>query len=100
VSVREKAPPFRRVLSDLLISVCSLAVLVALLAAFDGRIREEVTTRMDGARASGEVAAATSQVRRYATSVIGVVKDQSEQHRPLAVMLVVGTLLTVVLFRM
>jgi hypothetical protein len=98
--VREKGRPFRRVVSDLLISVCSLAVLVGLLAVVDGRVREEVTARMDGARTSGEVAAATSQVRRYAASVISVVKDQSDQHRPLAIMLVVGTMLTVVLFRM
>jgi hypothetical protein len=87
-------------MSDLLISVCSLAVLVGLLAVFDGRVREEVTARMDGARATGEVAAATNQARRYVTSAYGVVKDQSEQHRPLAIMLVVGTVLTVVLFRM
>lgn len=65
----------------------------------DGRVREEVGMTMNGARASTELAATSSQARRLANVVAGVIKDQSEQHRPLMIMVIVGTVLTVVMFR-
>jgi hypothetical protein len=62
-------------------------------------VREEVSMTMDGARASTQIAATTGQARRLARVVVGVVKEQSDEHRPLMIMLVVGTVLTVVMFR-
>ncbi len=89
----------RRVVGDALTSVCALTILLIGLVALDGRVREEVTMTMDGARASTRIAATTSQARRLANVVVGVVKDQSEQHRPLMIMVIAGTVLTVVMFR-
>ena len=90
----------RRRVNDALLSVCALVLLLVGLVAMDARVREEVTTSMDGARASTQIAATTGQARRLANVVVNVIKDQSEQHRPLMIMLVVGTVLTVVMFRM
>lgn len=89
----------RRAISDALLSACALAILLVGLVVMDGRVREEIGMSMDGARASTEIAATTSQARRLANVVVSVIKDQSEQHRPLMIMVVVGTVLTVVMFR-
>lgn len=89
----------RRAISDALLSACALAILLIGLIAMDGRVREEIALNMNGARASTEIAATTSQARRLANVVVHVVKDQSEQHRPLMIMVVVGTVLTIVMFR-
>ena len=53
---------------------------------------------MNGQRAT-QVAATTGQARRFANTVIGVVKDQSSEHGPLMVMLLCGTGLALVMFR-
>jgi hypothetical protein len=89
----------RRLLGDALLSACALAILLVGLIVMDGRVREEVSMTMDGARASTQIAATTGQARRLARVVVGVVKEQSDEHRPLMIMLVVGTVLTVVMFR-
>jgi hypothetical protein len=89
----------RRAMSDALVSACALALLLVALVAMDGRIRDEMTTAMDSSRASTEIAATTAQGRRLVGVVYNVVKDQSEQHGPLMIMVVVGTVLTLFMFR-
>jgi hypothetical protein len=88
------------VVSDLLLSVCALTVLVTLLAVFDGRVREELSATMNPSRATSQIASKTGQAQRYVSMAIGVVKDESQQNRPLVIMLAVGVGLTVIMFRM
>ena len=95
-----RVPTIRRVVSDLLLSVCALTVLVTLLAVFDGRVREELSATMNPSRATSQIASKTGQAQRYVSMAIGVVKDESQQNRPLVIMLAVGVGLTVIMFRM
>jgi hypothetical protein len=97
--VAEKTVNLRRVLSDMLLSACALSVLLALLVGFDSRVREEVTRRMDSAQASVELAAAQSHARRLTAVVVEVAKEQSQQHAPLMIFLVVATVLTLFMVR-
>jgi hypothetical protein len=89
----------RRVISDALISACALGVLLIALVAMDGHVREQVAMSMDSTRASTELAATGAQARKLGGVVIQIVKDQSQQHGPLMIMVVVGTVLTLVMFR-
>src|SRR3954452_5422411 len=82
VSVAERVLVMRRVLTDALISACALAVLLVALVAMDGRVREELTSRMDGARASTEIAAGGNQARKLGSVVAQVVKEQSRENGP------------------
>jgi hypothetical protein len=99
VSVAERVPVMRRAFSDVLLSVCALGVLLAALVAFDGRIRDEVAVRMNGARASTELVAAGTRARSLAAVVVEVAKDQSQQHRPLMMFVVAATVLTLFMVR-
>jgi len=89
----------RRAINDALISACALAVLFIGLIAMDSRLREQVVLRADTATASNEVAGATAQARRVGVVAYQLVKEQADQHAPLAVMLVVGVVLMVIMFR-
>lgn len=99
MSVTQKKSTLRRTVSDLLLSACALSILVTILMVIDPRVREEVSARMDAQRAASDVSATTGQIRRMLVATSGVVKDQSETHGPLMTMLVVGTVLTVIMFR-
>jgi hypothetical protein len=89
----------RRVFSDFLLSACAFAVVLAVIVAFDGRVREQVTMTMSGARASTELVAAQSQSHRLAAVVYAAAKDQVEEHTPLVIFLVVASMLTVFMVR-
>jgi hypothetical protein len=86
------------VISDFLISVSAVGILLALLVSMDPRVRDEATALMNGQRAT-QVAATTGQAQRFIHTVVGVVRDQSQEHGPLMVMLVFGTGLGLFMFR-
>ncbi len=88
----------RRVVSDFLISASAVGILLALLVSMDSRVRDEATALMNGQR-TAQVEATTGQARRFVSTVIGVVKDQSSEHGPLMVMLAFGTGLALIMFR-
>jgi hypothetical protein len=96
--VAHRVPTLRRAASDLLLSVMSVGILVALLVAFDPQVRDEVSAMMDG-RGSAQVAASTGQARRLFAIVSASVKEQSQEHRPLMVMFVAGAALALFMFR-
>jgi hypothetical protein len=87
-----------RAIRDLLLSVASLAVLIALLVAFDPHVREEASATMDG-RGSAEVAATTGQARKLIHVVTAAVKEQSQENRPLMIMFIAGAALALFMFR-
>lgn len=99
MSVAERPPVVRRALSDLLLSACALAVLFAALLAFDGRIRHEVSLRMNSATASTELVSAGSRARGLAGVLVEVAKEQSRDHAPLMLFVVVASVLTLFMVR-
>ena len=90
----------RRALGDVLLSACALAMLLAILMAFDGRLREQVRLRVSSpARATSEVVAVGAQAGNLLDILFESAKVQSQQHGPLLVMVVAGTVLTVFMLR-
>jgi hypothetical protein len=89
----------RRAISDLLLSACALCVVLATLMAFDGRLRERVTTHVGTTRASADVAAAGEQAHSLIAIVVEVAKDQSRQHAPMMIFLAAATALTLFMVR-
>jgi hypothetical protein len=89
----------RRAITDALISACAIGVLLLALVAMDGSVREQVTSRVDGARASSDVAATSAEARKLGSVVYQIVREQSEEHRPLMIMLLVGVGLGLIMFR-
>ena len=94
----QRARSVSRTIRDLLLAVASVAVLIALLVAFDPHVREEASAMMDG-RGSAEVAATTSQARKLIHFVTAGVKEQSQEHRPLMIMFIAGAALALFMFR-
>lgn len=89
----------RRVIKDALISATAIGVLLLGLVAMDARVRDQVSLSMDTGYTQGEVAASGAQAHKLATVVVQVVKDQSQEHGPLMLMLAVGLALALVMFR-
>jgi hypothetical protein len=90
----------RRALNDAMLSVGALCVLLALLVAVDGRVREQVMLRLNGGRATADVVVAESQVRDLVRVVVDVVRDAMMLHTTLSIFVVVATVLTVFMLRM
>jgi hypothetical protein len=90
----------RRVMSDVLLSACALSVILVLLMAFDGRVRDEVRLRLNApARASSDIAAVGGQARNLLGVLVESAKLQTQQHGPLVVMVVAGMVLTLFMVR-
>jgi hypothetical protein len=81
-------------------SAAALGVLLMLLMAFDGRVREQVGLRLSGpAKASSDIAAVGAEAQDLVHVLYTSVKVQSQQHGPLMIMVVAGTALTLIMFR-
>jgi hypothetical protein len=90
----------RRALGDVLLSACALSLLVAILMAFDGRVREQVRLRIDRpARASSDIVAVGTQLRDLGDVLLQSAKLQSQQHGSLMVLVACGTVLTIFMLR-
>jgi hypothetical protein len=90
----------RRALGDVLLSACALSMLVAILMAFDGRVREQVRMRIDRpARASSDIAAVGTQLRDLFDVLLESAKTQSQQHGPLMILVAGGTVLMIFMLR-
>lgn len=90
----------RRVVSDIVLSVAALAIILATLMAFDGRVREQVSLRLERpARASSDIVIVGTQARDLVDVLVESAKVQSRQHGPLMVMVVAGLVLTVFMLR-
>lgn len=90
----------RRGVSDLLLSACALGVLLVVLMAMDGRVREQVQLRLERpGRASTDIATVSGQARDLVGVMVDSIKVQSRQHGPLMIMVVAGTVLTIFMLR-
>jgi len=91
-------PHIRHTLKDALISCGAVLLLLTMLLAMDGRIREQVSLRF-ATRDAGQLAHAGGQMRDVASVVYDVVRDQSSEHTALTVFVVAATVLVVFMVR-
>jgi hypothetical protein len=89
----------RRAVYDVLMSVSAVAMLIVLLAAFDGRVREQVMARVGRTQSTAAVADAGGRVRDLATIVVDVVRDESQMHATLMIFVLAASVLTVLMLR-
>ena len=88
----------KRAVGDALMSVAALAVLITILAAMDERMRKEVMLRVNG-DASAQIASATATVNSLAAVVIDAVRDQSIEHAPLVIFVLLAGVLLLFMLR-
>ena len=89
-----------RAFGDVLISVGALLALIVILAAFDGRVREQISLRIgSGARASAQVAEASAALHDLTTVVMDAVRNQSIEHAPLVIFVLAATVLVLFMLR-
>jgi len=88
----------KRAVGEALMSVMGLGVLIATLAAMDERMREQVMLRVNGDPAA-ELASAGATVRSLTAVVVEAVRDQSIEHAPLVIFVVIGALLLLFMLR-
>ena len=82
-----------------MISAAALGALVLTLAAFDERVREQISLRLSPGRPSAQVADATAMVRDLTAVVVDAVRDQSIEHAPLVIFVLAGTVLMLFMLR-
>ena len=82
----------KRAMGDALMSMSGLVVLVATLAAMDERMRHEVMLRINGDPAA-QLSSAGATVRSLTAVIIEAVRDQSIEHAPLVIFVVIGVVL-------
>jgi hypothetical protein len=87
----------QRAFSDFLISVGALTLLIVLLAAFDGRVREQISLRVSSP--SAQVVGAGAALQNLASVVADAVRDQSIEHAPLVIFVLAGTVLILFMLR-
>ena len=89
----------RRAFSDTLISVMALGALVLILAAFDVRVREQISLRVGPGRTSAQVADAGMAIRDVARVAVSAVRAQSIEHAPLVIFVLAATVLVLFMLR-
>ena len=88
----------RRVLNDALLSTAAAGSLLLVLVAADDRVRDQVT-RQFGGQSSSALAQAGGQVRDIAQIVADTIRDQSLEHAPLLIFVLVATVLLLAMTR-
>ena len=74
-------------------------MLVLALAAFDGRVREQIWLRVGAGQTSAQVADAGGMVRSLASVVFYAVRDQCIEHAPLVIFVLAATVLVLFMLR-
>jgi hypothetical protein len=88
-----------RAFSDVLISVAALLTLIVMLAAFDVRVREQISLRVGAGNGSTQVADAGVAIRDVVSVVVAAVRDQSIAHAPLVIFVLAATVLVLFMLR-
>ena len=89
----------KRAIGDALISVASLCALIALLAAFDVRVRQQILMRVSAGQPAAQAANAEATVRNLASAVFVAARDQSIAHAPLVIFVLAATVLFLFMLR-
>lgn len=71
----------------------ALCALIAMLAAFDPRVREQIALRVSAGQPAAQVASAEATVRNLATVMFVAARDQSIEHAPLVIFVVAASVL-------
>jgi hypothetical protein len=88
----------KRAVGEALMSISGLAVLVATLAAMDERMREQVMLRVNGDPAA-QLSNASATVQSLTATILTAVRDQSIEHAPLVIFVVIGAVLLLFMLR-
>jgi hypothetical protein len=89
----------RRAIGEGLISVGALCALVALLATFDPRVKQEILTRVNAGNPAGQMASAEATVRGLTSVVMVATRDYSLEHAPMVTFVLLAVVLFVVMLR-
>jgi hypothetical protein len=89
----------RRAIGDALMSMGALIVLLGMLAAFDDRVREQLSLRMSPGQPTAQIAQAGATVRSLSSVFIEAVRDQSIEHAPMVIFVGAGALLLLFMLR-
>jgi hypothetical protein len=89
----------KRAIGEAIVSMGALCVLIALLATFDPRVREQIALRMSPGQPSVQVAQAGATVRSLSAVVVEAVRDQSIEHAPLVIFVLAGSVLLLFMLR-
>jgi hypothetical protein len=88
----------RPAISDVMWTAGGALVLIATLVAFDARVREQVSMRLE-ARPAEQIVLAGHQVRNLTAVVVQAARDQSIDHAPLVMFSVAAMVLTLFMLR-
>lgn len=89
----------KRAFGEALISVGSLGALIAMLAAFDPRVRQQIALRISAGQPAAQVADAEATVRNLASVVFIAAREQSIEHAPLVIFVLLATVLFLFMLR-
>ena len=88
----------RRAWNDVLISVGAISLVLVVLIAFDGQLRDRVSDRVGRAQATGIVDTG-HQIRNLARFAFQVVKAECQEHTTMVVFVTAATVLTLFMVR-
>jgi len=89
----------RRPIGDLLVSMGAVMLLLAILVAVDGRVREQVSLRVEGAAVRNQLRDAGVQLRGMASVILEVAHDQTVEHAPMMLLVLTGCVLVIFMVR-
>jgi len=89
----------RRALYDVAMSAAAITMLLVILAAFDGRVRDQMTMRIGRTQSSAAVADVSSRVQSLAAVFMDVARDEMQMHATLMLFVLAATVLTVFMLR-
>jgi hypothetical protein len=89
----------RRALYDVLMPAGAVGLLIVLLVAFDGRVREQVMTRIGRTQSSAAIVDAGGSVRDLTSVVLDVIRYETQMHATLVIFVLAATVLTVLMLR-
>lgn len=91
--------PLRRALADTLVSAAAVGSLLLVLVAADDRVRDQALWRFGAVHPSMALTQAGGQVRSVAAIAAETVRDQSLEHAPLLIFVLVATVLLLAMSR-
>jgi hypothetical protein len=89
----------KRAIGEVLISVGSLGVLIAMLAAFDPRVREQISMRVSAGQPAAQAANAEATVRNLTSVIFLAARDQSIEHAPMVIFVLLAIVLLLFMLR-
>jgi hypothetical protein len=99
VSGTEGGTGMRRAFSDVLMSMGAMSLVLIVLIAFDGQLREQVRQRVGRSHSQTELVTVGEQARDVVNVAVQIVRAETEQHTTLVLFLLAATVLTFFMVR-